>query len=284
MDRRARAASLQSDADGLLPVAMIFTALAMSLVLAGVLRWVRWRRCSRVVVALALALFLLAGSGLLPMFLLQRLQAPYVARPVPAWAPDNAIVLLTSGAVPVPDEPVEPGFAAYGRIVQAATMYRDCASAARRCTVLVTGGDPSLLGTPLAVTYGAVLQRLGVPVADLTLESRSRNTWQNAQFSRPLLQALGAQRIWLVTSGFHLQRGLLYFAHFGIHPTPVRADYLAATFSLWPSASNLVLTDLALHEYAGIARYHVYNALGWNAPQSAALDVAPVVNDASAPK
>jgi hypothetical protein len=22
-----------------------------------------------------------------------------------------------------------------------------------------------------------------------------------------------------------------------------------------------------LHEYAGIARYHVYNAMGWNVPQ-----------------
>jgi uncharacterized SAM-binding protein YcdF (DUF218 family) len=284
MDRGVDAASLQSNADGLLLVAMIFTALAVALVLACVLRWVRWRGCSRVVFALALILFLLAGSGLLPMLLLQRLQAPYVVRPAPAWASDNAIVLLTSGAVPVPDESVEPGFAAYGRIVQAATMYRECTSAARRCTVLVTGGDPSLLGTPLAVTYGAVLQRLGVPVADLKLESRSRNTWQNAQFSRPLLQAIGAQRIWLVTSGFHLQRGLLYFAHFGIHPTPVRADYLAATFSVWPSASNLVLTNLALHEYVGIARYYVYNALGWNAPQSTALDVAPVVDDASAPK
>jgi uncharacterized SAM-binding protein YcdF (DUF218 family) len=263
---------------------MIFTALALLLVLAGVSRWLRWRGCSRVAFALALALFLLAGSGLLPMFLLQRLQAPYVVRPALAWVPDNAIVLLTSGAVPVPDQPVEPGFAAYGRIAQAAMMYRDCAGAARRCTVLVTGGDPSLLGTPLAVTYGAALQRLGVPAVDLRLESRSLSTWQNAQFSRPLLQALGAQRVWLVTSGFHLRRGLLYFAHFGIHPTPVRADYMAPTFSLWPSAGNLVLTDVALHEYAGIARYYVYNALGWNAPRSASLDVAPVAGEASAPK
>jgi uncharacterized SAM-binding protein YcdF (DUF218 family) len=262
---------------------MIFTALAMVLAFAGVLRWARWRGCSRVAFALALVLFLLAGSGLLPMFLLQRLQAPYVARPALAWAPDNAIVLLTSGAVPVPDQAVEPGFAAYGRIARAAMMYRDCASAARRCTVLVTGGDPSLLGTPLAVSYGAVLQRLGVPAADLKLESRSLSTWQNAQFSRPLLQALGAQRIWLVTSGFHLRRGMLYFAHFGVHAIPVRADYLAATFSLWPSSGNLVLTDAALHEYAGIARYYVYNALGWNAPPGAPLDDAPAVSAGPGP-
>jgi hypothetical protein len=29
-------------------------------------------------------------------------------------------------------------------------------------------------------------------------------------------------------------------------------------------AYNFALTDFALHEWIGIARYHVYNALGWN--------------------
>jgi len=37
-------------------------------------------------------------------------------------------------------------------------------------------------------------------------------------------------------------------------------------YALWPSAQNLVLTDVALHEYLGVLRYHVYNAMGWNAP------------------
>lgn len=254
---------------------MILTALIVLLALAGVLGWRRWRRCSRVLYALALLLFLLTGCGPLPMLLLNRLQAPYATRPALVWAPSNAIVLLTAGAVPLPDRSIEPGFAAYGRIVQAAAMYHDCASAARRCTVLVTGGDPLQFGTPLAVTYGEALQRLGVPAADLQRESRSLTTWQNAQFSRPLLQALGAQRIWLVTSGFHLQRSVLYFAHFGIRSIPVRADYLRATIEPWPSASNFILADVALHEYAGIARFHVYNALGWNAPGSASLESAP---------
>ncbi|MBN4747341.1 YdcF family protein, partial [Pandoraea nosoerga] len=29
-------------------------------------------------------------------------------------------------------------------------------------------------------------------------------------------------------------------------------------------AYNFALMDYALHEWIGIARYHVYNALGWN--------------------
>jgi hypothetical protein len=46
----------------------------------------------------------------------------------------------------------------------------------------------------------------------------------------------------------------------------VRADYLHANLGLWPSAQNLVLTDVALHEYLGVLRYRVYNAMDWNAP------------------
>ena len=47
-------------------------------------------------------------------------------------------------------------------------------------------------------------------------------------------------------------------------PIPVRADDLQATASPLPMAYNFALMDYALHEWIGIARYHVYNALGWN--------------------
>jgi hypothetical protein len=58
----------------------------------------------------------------------------------------------------------------------------------------------------------------------------------------------------------------MYFAHFGIDTTPVCADYLSASMSLLPAAYNFTVADFAIHEYIGVARYHVYNALGWNAP------------------
>jgi hypothetical protein len=41
-------------------------------------------------------------------------------------------------------------------------------------------------------------------------------------------------------------------------------------FFLWldilPSSYNLVLTDLILHEYWGIAQFYFYNLMGWNKP------------------
>ncbi|HEY9512822.1 MAG TPA: YdcF family protein [Rhodanobacter sp.] len=243
---------------------MTISLLLILLVLAWLAAWRRWRRSSGVLLVVALALVVLVGCGLVPKWLLTNLQAPYATRPALVWAPHNAIVLLTGAASRVPNGGEEPGVGAYGRIVQAATMYRDCKRSGTVCVVLVSGGDPGDYGTSLAVIYGAVLQRLGVPVGDLLLEPHSRNTWQNAKFLQPMVHAIGPTRVWLVTSAFHLRRGALYFARFGIRIVPVRADYLNVVPSWLPAASNFLLTDVALHEYLGIARFHLYDAMGWN--------------------
>jgi uncharacterized SAM-binding protein YcdF (DUF218 family) len=69
----------------------------------------------------------------------------------------------------------------------------------------------------------------------------------------------------LVTSGFHLRRSVLYFSHFGVQAQAVRADYVGAQLSPLPQAFNFLALDLALHEYAGLWRYRIYNLFGWNA-------------------
>ena len=244
---------------------MLLSLVALLVLLGALAGWRRWRVVAAGAMALALALFLLAACGVLPRLLLQRLQAPFAVRPALQWAPHNAIVLLTGNSVRVAPGQVEPGLSAYGRITEAAVLYHACRRAQVDCKVLVSGGDPEHRGTPLAVSYAAVLRGLDVPAADLVLEPRSNNTWQNAQFARPLLAQWDAPKVWLVSSAWHLRRSVLYFEHFGIAATPVRADYLQADLG-WPTASNVVLTDVAVHEYVGVLRYRVYNAIGWNAP------------------
>jgi hypothetical protein len=61
---------------------------------------------------------------------------------------------------------------------------------------------------------------------------------------------------------------MIFFQHFGMHPTPVRGDYADIRPSLVPSSLNLMLTDLALHEVAGLTTYRLYDVMGWNAPPS----------------
>ena len=244
---------------------MTMNVLLILIVLAVVLALLRWRRCSRVLLGLAVAWSLVVGCGWLPNLLLTRLQSAYTADAPIAWGQHNVIVLLGAGTVRVAGTgSVEASLFAYGRIDKAAALYHACRQAERECKVEVSGGDARGLGQSEAAVYAENLRQLGVDPADLLLEPRSMNTWQNAQFSGPLLKAAGADRVLLVSSGFHLRRGMLYFTHFGIHATPVRADYVSGIASWKPLSYNFTMADMALHEYVGIARYHWYNAMGWN--------------------
>jgi uncharacterized SAM-binding protein YcdF (DUF218 family) len=223
----------------------------------------RWRRLGAGCLGLAFLLLLGAGCGPLPALLLGHLQEGRATH-VDAWGRHNAIVLLGAGTIRADRGQVEPGLFANGRMLRAVTLYRACKATGADCRIEVSGGDAMGLGVPEAVAYASVLRGLGVARDDLLLEARSMNTWQNAQFSAPLLRAYGADRVVLVSSASHLRRASLYFAHFGIAAMPVRADYLRARLSWLPLAWNLALTDLAVHEYVGIVRYHVYQAMGWN--------------------
>lgn len=217
-----------------------------------------WPRTRQALCALALLAVLAVGCGLAPKVLLRIWQSPYAHRPALDWARSNAIVLLTGGATYPPGGPLEPGHTAYARIAEAVILYRDCRAAGARCTLLVSGGDALATGEPLAVTYRRTLLQLGVPDADMLLEVRSHTTWQNAKFARGALAAIGAERVWLVTSAHHLRRAVFAFHCFGIEVTPVRADYLRGVWSTLPSAYNLYVNDSALHEYVGMALYRWY--------------------------
>ena len=242
---------------------MTMTAILVALLCAAVLSRLGWRRSSRAIVVVTLLGFFAIGCGVVPRLLLPLLQKPYAIRAPANWAPSNAIVLLTAGGS-LARGTIEPGSSAFGRIAETVVLYRDCRRANARCTVLVTGGDASKLDEPLSVTYARTLLQLGVPSSDQVLETRSMNTWENAEFSLPLLRSIGAQRVWLVTSGTHMRRGMLCFEHFGIHATPMRADYAHGVRSKLPIAINFALTDAALHEFLGVAAYHLYAKTGWN--------------------
>jgi len=75
-----------------------------------------------------------------------------------------------------------------------------------------------------AEDYRAEMLRLGIEDSDIVPEGRSLNTFQNAEFTEEILRGQPFDRLFLVTSGLHLRRALLYFGHFGVYPTPCAAD------------------------------------------------------------
>jgi len=242
-----------------LPVVFLLALAAAGLVWAG-------RRRSALAVFLV-ALILTAGIGCGPVagWLVGSLQGGYPAEPGTDWGARSAIILLGGGTERVAGSGTpETAALAYGRLAKALELYVTCKRHGGECFILASGGDPLKHGESEASVYGSQLARLGVPEADLLLEQKSLNTWQNAQLSARLLMQRPADRVFLVSSGIHLRRSTLYFAHFGVHATPVRADYVTAATSPLPLAYNLLLADLAIHEYSGLLQYHIYQLFGWN--------------------
>lgn len=248
---------------------MTLAVISILILVAIVLWWLRWRRSSYVIFFVALVAFLAVGCGPVPAFLAKNLQGGYAADvSAESLSGGTAIVLLGNGTERLTgfgNDGVEPAPLAYGRLVKALELYQACKrAAAGGCVLLITGGDPQHHGASEAAVYGARLRDLGVDPGELILEERSLNTFQNAQYSAPLLSARSPRRILLVTSGLHLRRSLLYFAHFGIKAQPVRADYVSAMPAILPLSYNFLVADLALHEYEGVLRYNVYQLMGWN--------------------
>ena len=57
------------------------------------------------------------------------------------------------------------------------------------------------------------LERLGVPTSAIMAEPAARTTLENAKLSVPLLRAMRARRVILVTSWYHSRRALACFEH-----------------------------------------------------------------------
>ena len=240
-----------------LGIVMLLAALG-----AGCTAW-GWRRRGQALCALSAAWFLAVGCGVVPAWLLQDLQGAHGMQPAHAWGQRNAIVVLASGMERIAGTArAEPGLAAHARLVEAAALQRVCRATGAQCKILLIGGDSARTGTAEAAVHRRALLALGLNGDEVLIEPYSTSTWQHARFAGDVLQHFCADHVALVSSGVHLRRSQLYFSHFGVRATQVRADYLCAHRSLLPRPHNFVLADAALHEYLGIARYHLRVALG----------------------
>ncbi|WP_299020097.1 YdcF family protein [uncultured Photobacterium sp.] len=244
---------------------MIITFLILVITIATAFSLLKWRKTSTTLYTLSALFFLAVGCGFVPAYLLDNLQSPYDKKPTIQWSKQNAIVLLGAGTEKIAQtENIEPGMFSFGRLFESAALYNDCKKSGANCKIIISGGDAKYNGSPEALIYQETLVQLGILKDDIIPEPNSMNTWQNAQFTSTMLRQEKADKVVLVSSGIHLRRSLIYFAHFGINPIAVRADYLDAIPSTLPLSYNIAITDFAVHEYIGIARYHVYNAMGWN--------------------
>jgi uncharacterized SAM-binding protein YcdF (DUF218 family) len=243
---------------------IVIVIIAIFGVLSALLAYFSYQKSSILLLVIALALFFFIGSGLLPGLLLSHLEPPRASLPL-HWGKKNGIILLGAGNVKDPrSHSITPSFFSFSRIYDSLRLYLSCKSSGQECRIIPSGGDPLMTGKPEAIVYQEALIDAGVKNSDIIPETHSNNTFQNAMYTSLILKKHQFDRVFLITSGFHMRRASQYFSHFGINPVPEVSDYLAPMFSVIPKSYNFAITDLLLHEYIGILRFHIANFLGKN--------------------
>jgi uncharacterized SAM-binding protein YcdF (DUF218 family) len=241
---------------------MTMLLLFLFLILALILSLLKFSKATAITLLITLLLMLFIGSGLASMLLIDNLALTTPSEDL-HWGKRNGIILLGAGNVKLSNE-VKPNVLSYSRIFEAAKLYALCKKNAQQCLIIASGGDPLHTNKSEAVAYKEELAKIGVNPADIITESISRNTFENAKFTAQILKTDHFDHLYLVTSGVHMKRSLLFFSYFGINPIPMAADYLRTNLSLIPLSYNFAVADWAIHEYLGIRRFYFYNYMEWN--------------------
>ncbi len=226
-----------------------------------VLLCTRFRRLASWLVVTSVALTAIAGLSPLGNDLILPLEQRF-----PPWDPSqgpaDGIVVL-GGAI-TPDVSAARGIVALNEAAERITVTAELAHRYPDARIIYSGGSNSLLFDRIPEASFAVreLEALGVAHDRITAEEQSRNTIENAVFSRLIAQPKPGQHWILVTSAYHMPRAIAAFraAGFPVEPYPVdwrtRGPIDAARPFLSVS-DGLARTDAAVHEWVGLVAYRL---------------------------
>ncbi|PPD46194.1 MAG: hypothetical protein CTY15_02150 [Methylocystis sp.] len=225
------------------------------------LSFTRHRRAGSALSGGAIVMLLILGFSPLTALLVVPLEARFPAPPDDAPAPDGIIVL--GGSV---DENLS-GRRNTVTIADAAERLTAPIALKRKypnARLVFTGGTAMLRGSQYteAGTVRKFWGEIGLDQGDILYEDKSRNTFENAVFTRDLVQPKPGERWLLVTSAMHMPRSVGIFRKAGFPVVAYPVDYRTAgdlaSWSLPRHASKtFVLAEFAAHEWAGLVAYRL---------------------------
>jgi uncharacterized SAM-binding protein YcdF (DUF218 family) len=237
------------------------SSLMLGCVIAGAaLLRTRWRRLARALLWGGLLAVLIGGLSPLGDVLIRPLEGRF-ARAETGGTGLAGIIVLGGG---------EDSRAAHtlelASLNEAAERYTEAVALARRlpqARLVFTGGSGMLIapGPQEAGTAGRLFEALGVARERITLESKSRDTYENAIFTARLVDPKPGERWLLVTSAWHMPRAMGCFRQAGFTVEPWPVDYRAPrgldALRLQSSIpEGLRRLDFIAHEYVGLAMYY----------------------------
>jgi uncharacterized SAM-binding protein YcdF (DUF218 family) len=239
-----------------------YTFLLLGLVGAAAWAWGRKssRRTALVVAGLMLSLLVFLSTPLAGFLALRTLEGSPQGAAIEPRSEDTIVVL--SGSMFRDDdagEHMRVGPDTFYRCCYATQLYKQ----AGRCRLLLSGGkvDFSEPGPTLSQVMRDFVIELGIDPKDVVLEERSSTTFQNASFSKALLERPEG-RIFLVTDAAHMPRAQLCFEQQGVAVIPAPCNYGARRLewsikTFLPSVEGIKAVNYASHEWQGLVWYRL---------------------------
>ena len=224
--------------------------------LGAILLLTRFATLGRRLMVTALVLLAICAFSPLANFVLYPLEQRFPKWDSSRGDPDGIIVLggsLDADLSAAHGVTVISGAA--DRIVSAATLAHRYPNA----RLVYTGGSPNVLNNDAkeADYATALFQGLGIAKSRLTMERLSRNTRENAEFTRDLVKPKPGERWLLVTSAYHMPRSMGLFRKAGFPVEAYPADWKVGTkedlLKYYVNANaGLARIDLGAREWLGL--------------------------------
>ncbi|NQY93668.1 MAG: YdcF family protein [Campylobacteraceae bacterium] len=115
---------------------------------------------------------------------------------------------------------------------------------------IITSGYPGRKSIPEALSSANKLIDLGIPKEDILMQSKPRDTEEEAMNIRKIV---GADQFILITAAYHMPRALKLFKKHGLNPIVAPTNFLVEKSKLtsFPTGRDLQKTEIAFHEYLG---------------------------------
>ncbi len=200
--------------------------------------------------------FFFAGFAVLYLFSITPIQRLLV-RPLKIVTPINFADIKADAIVVLGGEPA--------RSLTGIRLFKQGASP----LIISAGGSGELLQEEQKESHRMTdfLVEFGVPKDRIISESKSKNTRENALYTKGMMDSLKIHTIALVTSSLHMRRSVGTFSKLGFDVIPVGSRLFRIPkkrerfdpFTLIPNVGNLSLSTQAIYEYFALILYKILN-------------------------
>jgi uncharacterized SAM-binding protein YcdF (DUF218 family) len=177
-----------------------------------------------------------------------------------AKAADTVILVLASGRVRRTSEGAgaHPDEAGWSRAMAAIELWKSIGG-----KLVFNGGPMTSSGYAVADRMAELARRQGVPDADIVVDRRAKNTYENMQYALEYTKGVNRE-VWLVTSALHMTRAMNIAKKLSITAIPYPCDFRANTSLGWrgwfPHNNGPKDLESVMHELMGML---IYRVRGW---------------------